>query len=416
MQIEQQQYWSPLTRICFRFFTAFTLLLIFTFPFDYSVLPSPAQWLRPVFESTAQWAGTHLLHIRQPAVMQLFSDTTGLYVHCFNMLLLSVLVTIAWTLTDRRKAYPRLLYGITALVRYYLALQLLIYGFNKVFKAQFYLPEPNTIYTPLAQVPRDLLYWTTMGLSRPYTVAMGVAEVLAALLLLFRRTAIAGALVSFGILTNVFLINLSYDISVKLHSGMLLLFSILLLLPDAKRICAFFTRRPATVSTVWQPTYSSRTRWWYVITKLIILCLLFTETLLPYIRAHNYNDDIAPRPFLHGAYEVSSFVRNGDTIPPLLTDTRRWKRLFIHRQHYCIIQGMNDDMQDFALAYDTARRSLVLTLEADGSQFVLHYQVVNDSLFRFSTMLGNDSIDAECKKLDWRSTPLLKKEFGWTID
>ena len=50
----------------------------------------------------------------------------------------------------------RLWYGLHTGVAWFLALQLLQYGFDKVFKHQFYLPEPNTLYTPLGLLPPDL--------------------------------------------------------------------------------------------------------------------------------------------------------------------------------------------------------------------------------------------------------------------
>ncbi len=416
MQRESLRDWSPSGRICFRFFAVFVLLILLSFPFDYTFLPSPAEWFRRPAVWLAQWTAAHLPGIDRSAVMQLFSDTTGLYVHVLNMAVLAVLIAIGWSVTDRRKAYPLLLYAITTLIRYYLALQLLLYGIGKVCNNQFYLPEPNTIYTPLANVPRDLLYWTTMSLSRPYTIAMGVAEILAAVLLLFRRTHLGGALLATGILTHVFLINLGYDISVKLHSGLLLLFAISLLVPHRQRLWQVFTLQALPSGTDEQPIYSGRWRWWRGITKLTIVALLLTETLLPYIRSGQYNDDTAPRPFLHGAYMVTDFVRNGDTIPPLLSDTQRWKRFFIHRRYYAIIQGMGDDMTDFALAYDTAHHSLLLTSERDTTQLVLQYELPDDSTLFLHTVLNGDSIDLQCKKLDWRRTPLMQRPFGWTID
>lgn len=43
---------------------------------------------------------------------------------------------------------------------------------------------------------------------------------------------------------------------------------------------------------------------------------------------HQYGEK-APRPILYGIWKVEEFRRNGQTIPPLLTDASRWRRIVI---------------------------------------------------------------------------------------
>lgn len=55
------------------------------------------------------------------------------------------------------------------------------------------------------------LLWNFIGASAAYTIFTGVAEVLGGLLLVARRTALLGALVCIGVMSNVVLLNFSYD-------------------------------------------------------------------------------------------------------------------------------------------------------------------------------------------------------------
>ena len=61
-------------------------------------------------------------------------------------------------------------------------------------------------------------------------------ELIAGLLLFFRRTSTLGGLVAAGVLTNIVAMNFCYDIPVKLFSSHLLLIGLWIALPDAKRL------------------------------------------------------------------------------------------------------------------------------------------------------------------------------------
>ncbi len=83
---------------------------------------------------------------------------------------------------------------------------------------------------------------------------LGWVEVLTAVLLLFRRTAFAGALLALGVTANVALLDTVFDVPVKLWSLTLVLMSLVLLLPETKRLAAFFfTRHALPQRPLWAP-------------------------------------------------------------------------------------------------------------------------------------------------------------------
>lgn len=401
-----------------RFLISYVLLFISSFSFPHAILPDIGKWFSPFYEKLAAFTGSHIFHLSKPYSAELISDSTGMYLHAFNLIFISAVIAIAWFYSDRQKKNEmQLVYGLQLIIRYYLALQLLNYGFNKIFKWQFYLPEPNTLFTSVGETHRDLLYWTSMGSSYTYTFFSGLIEVLAASLLLFRRTKLFGALIAIGIMVNVLMINIGFDISVKLYSAFLILLCCILIAPDAKRLFRFFFTNEAIAKNNYVPSFvNGKFKTLYRSLKTLVLLLFFSDTLFIYFASGNFNDDKAVRPPLHGAYEVSVFVLDGDTLAPLQTDQLRWKRVFVHRRNYFIVQNMQDGMQDYILENDTAKQILLLT-DYDGKQKgFFHYDKLSGDANTFSGRIGMHKLEMELKKIDLKNLPLLQDEFGWTVD
>jgi hypothetical protein len=349
---------------------------------------------------------------------ELVSDSMGFYLLIPVIGILSIIGCLTWSFIDRkRKNYDFLFYWFTVIISYYLTLELFTYGFNKVFKWQFYLPEPNILYTTIGNSTRDMLYWSTNGISRPYTIFSGLLEVFAGTFLLFKRTRLVGSLLAFSVLLNAVMINFCFDISVKVYSCFLLFLCLLIIIPSWKKLFQFFVSNKSSDEQTWIPIYTSqRNHIIYIICKLLVLGLILVDSLADYIKMGNYNDDKAPRPLFHGAYEVKLFIRNGDTLTPCLTDTFRWKRMFIHRWGYLITQSMNDEMQDYELEYDILDRKLIINKEGSSEKTNLNYIMKNDSIFILNGKMNNDSVYISFKKLDLNKMPLFKEDFSWTID
>ena len=75
-----------------------------------------------------------------------------------------------------------------------------------------------------------------MGFSKTYSIFAGVSEVIAGALLIPRRTQTYGAMATIAVMLNVFMMNLCFDIPVKIFSFHLMLMGVLLLMVDFKRV------------------------------------------------------------------------------------------------------------------------------------------------------------------------------------
>ncbi len=388
--------WTGPEKLTFRFVFVYVLCFLSCFSFPHAIIPDIGKYTSVFWQPIVTWFVKHVLHLSTPRNIELHSDSTGMYVAALMMLAVAAIITIAWSFADRnRNNYNKLNYWFRVFTSYYLALQLLVYGADKIFKAQFYLPEPNTLYTALGNMPRDLLYWSTMGVSRPYSIFLGSVEVACALLLLFRRSRMAGAILAVFVLANIVAINFCFDISVKLYSLYLLALALLLVWPYA------YARLRNRQVKLWLPSFDSKQqRGIYISIKVACVILIFADASWAYVHNSNFNDDTAPRPFLHGAYQVTLFVRNNDTLPPLETDTARWRRMFIHRRGYFIAQHMNDELKDYTLIYDTANKYLMISDARDRPQGLFQYERPNDSALVLHGDLGADSVNIYLRKLD----------------
>ena len=206
-------------------------------------------------------------------------DTTMAYLTLLNYFVLALLLATTWTVLLRR--IPSRNASVDLLrtyLRYVLALAMLGYGLAKVNMAGNQFPEVNEyrLNNTWGETSPMGLVWGFMGASRPYTIFAGMGEVVAAALLIWRHTALLGAIVAVAVMTNVVMLNYCYDVPVKIDSTHLTLMGLLILVPDARRLLSLlmFQRNPTDQGTpsVWAATNVGWLRW---VPKTIVVGLCF---------------------------------------------------------------------------------------------------------------------------------------------
>jgi hypothetical protein len=253
--------WNTTTKLFFRLGFIYFLLYVFPFPIGWIPFTEFIQaqyynaWLGP-----ANWIGKNILSI--PYEITILpngsGDTTFNYVLIFIFLVIAVVGTIIWSILDyKRTHYEKLWCWFVTALRYYLGIVLLSYGFVKVIQIQFPAPSLETLLQPYGESTSMKLLWTFMGHSQTYNLFIGLAEVGAGLLLFFKRTRLLGALMSIAVMSNVVVLNFCYNVSVKLFSTHLLVTAVILLLPDVKRLVAFFILNKPVAAVPSQPAYQS---------------------------------------------------------------------------------------------------------------------------------------------------------------
>lgn len=186
----------------------------------------------------------------QPAGPTGSGDTAQDWVLALLALLASLVLGQVWTAFQRRRPSVRQLSALSVGLRAALIVWLLSYGMAKFNFSQSGLLAPGQLGQSYGDSSPMGLLWRFMAASPGYQLVAGVAEVLPALLLLHRRTVTVGALIAAVTLTNVFALNMLYDVPVKLFSFHLLLAAVVLIAFDHARLWALL-RGQAVPAQTW---------------------------------------------------------------------------------------------------------------------------------------------------------------------
>ncbi|MFN8580063.1 MAG: hypothetical protein U0163_03680 [Gemmatimonadaceae bacterium] len=421
--------WPMWQRIAFRFFFVYLLLQI-----------APWNWLGTVplvstlgdawfagVDVAVRWANAHLFHVRDTLVLPNGSgDTSWAWTQLWLYLSLAAVSCIAWSIADRRRTeYQTASYWLRTIVRFYIANFALGYGIIKLFALQMSFPSLSQLATPLGDFLPMRLSWMFIGYSTRYQVFSGVMETVAGLLLLYRPTVTLGLFAATGAFINVVMINLSYDVPVKLFASHLLLACVFLLLWDARRLTTFLVlNRAASGTNAYDPPFTRRwqhqLRW--VAKAAFVLLFLILPLRDSYRRWYAQAHEPPSRPFAAGVYDVRRFVVNGDTVPPLVSDSLRWRDVIIDNAGGGSV-GSRDSVfwQRYRRGYfrykaDTVRHTVAVwkTNTAFDSTYLfdMRYELPDTNAIRFWAKIRRDSVYVDLVRSN-RHFQLAERQFHW---
>ncbi len=113
----------------------------------------------------------------------------------------------------------------------------ILYGFAKINGSQFTVLD-SEITKPLGEVSGFWLTWYYFGYSPVYGTAIALLQIVAGILLIVPRTALAGALILLPVVANILLIDLFYgvDLGGTMAAVVVLLCVVLTIAPYASRL------------------------------------------------------------------------------------------------------------------------------------------------------------------------------------
>jgi len=399
--------WSLFKKILFRFFFVFCVV---------TILPVLSGFLWP---QLTKWSSIYFFNHEVSYHSSGSGDTSYDYYTFTLKLIATVVYTIIWSILDRKQvSYNKLLYWQEVYIRYYLAFFLIVYGFMKIIKLQFGQPSLSLLLIPLGYKSPMGLAWTFMGYSDTYTIFSGFCEALGACFLIYRKTRTLGALIGFGVMLNVFLMNMSYDIPVKLFSFQLASLCLFLVGLDYKRLIGVFVlNRPAEPQNSLQPFKQN----WANITTQVVKCVAILAglgfTIVNNLETKAIYGDAAPKPPMYGIYEVDTFVLNNDTLAPNLNDTIRWRYLVLENTSANIFNmktNRYDDLKYYKAKTDTLKKEIVLSNYSDSTQVgKLTYQKIDKNHYVFNGIFNNDTLKLYTVRTDEKDFPLMNRGFHW---
>jgi hypothetical protein len=407
-----QQRWHPFVRTGFRF--AFVYLLLYNLPFPLTAIPyvdKAAEWYNSLWSWIVPRVARAAFNKEVATVFNGSGDRTFDYLLVACLLLIALVITVIWTVLDRKRlGYPTLYRWLNLYVRFSLGTTMIGYGAFKVISSQFVAPSLERLMQSYGDSSPMGLLWTFMGASEPYTMFVGFAEMIAGILLFPRKTSTLGALMSVGVLSNVVALNFSYDVPVKLYSMHLLAMAIFLLLPDARRLANFFIlNRPAECVRE-QPLFR-RTVWHR---GALVLASLFVITVVGMSLYQSYDQRqflMSRRSPLYGIWEVEEFSL-GQSTPA--ASNQRWQRIIFDIPNRITVQTPADPHQRFGLQLDQDKRTLTLRKREDPNwNTVLTYEQVSPEVMTLAGALNGSALTARLRRSEERKFLLTDRGFHW---
>ena len=316
-------------------------------------------------------------------------------------LLLSLVITIVWSFTDtERPHYSFLIYWFQFMLRAFIFINMMIYGFVKVAALQFGAPTLIQLITPVGELAPMRLLWIFMGYSTIYQVFAGLLEVAGGFLMLFRKTTTLGALLTAGVISNVVLMNFLFDIPVKGLSSHLFFFALMLAAFDFQRILNVFILNkktdPESYSEPVQASWFTVVTIWFqrIMTGLVIAGLLICA-ILPFT---SFSSLFAKKSELYGLYKVtdqeSSLSENA------------WKYFVMDAENNSYIRyEMNT--KSFLCELDTINKNITLRPRETGSDREFSYNS-EDNLLYLTEVVDGDTLQFTMEKVDELQFQLMK--------
>ena len=289
-------------------------------------------------------------------------DNTYAYISLFINAVLALVGTVIWSLLDRHRSnYHKLQYWFILVLRTFLCLTMLLYGFVKVYQIQFQPPSLTQLLEPLGNFSPMGLAWTYMGFSKAFGMFAGLLEVTAGCLIIFKRTQTLGALLVIGIMTQVAMMNFSFDIPVKIFSVHLILMAMVIALGDFKRLKAFFLLNDPTDSfKAYHPKQSERYHTRIPKIKRIVLAILLgIAGIFGYIAQLNISGP-NKKSQLYGIWKLQPTFSSTDSLHKPNSVFQDWDYVIVELRNEVVVKTKTDEKLRYSLEIDTSKQRLKL--------------------------------------------------------
>lgn len=360
------------------------------------------------------------------------------YVGWLITLLISIAIGAVWHFFDKkRKDYDQLTYWFYVIVRYGLALRMSWFAIAKVFPVQMPFPTISQLNTNLGEFTPGKLYWLTTGVSPFFEVFAGVFELIATVLILFRRTTTLGALMMVAILLPIWFVNIGYDAGVEITSLHILTLAILLLVKDIKPFWdLLILHKPSNIpnfiapvlTSTWQKNARLILKWGFILVFLVYRGFEYGRV---YAADKTFKLPLTDGvKSLSGFYDVAAFSINKQILHYNPNDTLRWQNVVFEKFNTFSIKVANQTKLNtdnkvrtteyygnvgrlyYGYELDSLSKKLTLSNRADTSQklYFKYQQLSPQQLVLKGINEKGDSLLVVLNRLE-KKYPLVEKQF-----
>lgn len=375
--------WTEFQKVLFRFFFVYFVLQVF--PLD----PKFYGHLFSVNWADLQFSDIFYISRYTPQFLGNSSTATGWGLSTLadwvSIGVVALLSAGIWTYADpKRDNYERLYYWLRVLLRYRLAIALIAYGFIKFYPLQAPYPSISNLNTAYGDFNRWKLFALSLGIVPGYESFLGLVELLAGALLLFRRTATFGALIVVVFTGNVFMSNLAYDGGEGIYSLYLISIALFLLAHDAERLYRLVALRQPTAANAAQAYIVGRKQKQVrlVLKSLFVFFFVFLygyKTHAAYQKGPYHYPQTNGLAHASGLYNVAEFKLNGKEYLPSATDTTRWNDVVFEKWATISIKKLQPQQLDSLSSEEVYLKDADRDYELAGSGGRSYYQYTIDS-------------------------------------
>lgn len=310
------------------------------------------------------------------------------------LIIILLLTSIIFSFLIKRKCAKRFLMIIEYVCIIYISVILIKYGVDKIFKTQFPEPEYNILFTRFGNLDKDILFWSTMGTSKIYNIIIGSIELFSGALLLFKRSRFLGSLLAIISFSQILIINISFDISVKLFSLILLLMSLFLVRKNGWELILKIIEVPKN-------NFFDQTSFlpFKTFLKILVIGIVLVNVGMPYFN-NDFNaktdDDVM---HLTGVYRVNS-------------SESPYQYLFFHKDQYLIFMEKSSEKMT-AFHYDISFNNQII-LQDEQHRISKHFFVKNKKDGTINLFFSNQMIHA--KAIQYKKMNALQDRFHFLVD
>jgi len=413
--------WSRATRIVFRFcFLYFGLYVLFTqmlgglLVFPTGEMP-PLQELSPL-KDLVTWTAIQVFGITRSLVItgSGSGDKTFDWVAAFCLLVVSSTATVLWSVLDRkRQNYVTVNKWFHLFLRFAAGSTMLVYGMVKAFPLQMPAPYLTRLLEPFGNFSPMGVLWASIGASPAYERFAGCAELAAAVCLFIPRLSLVGAVIMLADSIQIFTLNMTYDVPVKLFSFHLILMSLVLLAPESRRLLnVLVLDRPALPST--HPPLVDRLSARRIMTVAQIVFGAYLIAMNVVSARQRWYGGGAPRSPLYGIWDVETMTIDGVERPPLLTDYDRWQRVIVQNANAIVFQRMDSTFMFFPSKTDSRAKTIVLTMPDEPTLIArFAFDRADPTHMSLAGEIDGRHIRMAVHLFDHSKLPLLSRGFNW---
>ncbi len=401
---------SYLSLICFK--TVAIVVMIGTYLITNDRARMNADFLDPILDKLVPWFGKYFLHLNVP---NYHGDAPADWVFLLIVVLISVVATVVWSVLDKdRPNYIWLHEWLRVGVRFALAGAMTVYGADKIFPLQFGPMSLSRLSATVGTLTPQEMLWLFMASSGYYTIMSGLGELTGAFLLIFPRLANLGALVVIGVMTNVFAMNVFYDVSVKIMAFHYLMMAVFLVTPDMRRLADVLVFNRAVQPALHPPLFRSRG-----MNRLAVAIQLLVGGLFLFLCINGTRQiwakqvqDLKERSPLYGIWAASDFEVTKNGTPS--SGENSWHRLIFDAPGSAQIESNSGESQTVEVGLDTGKQTLAFSGSPEPYlNASVHFERPEPTELVLDGTVGDGKVHAVFRRVDESKFPLTNTPIQW---